>query len=155
MKQRIKEIVIQKHDAVFWLDKNGCWHNENGKFTHKKIIQHFHSCIRRDRQGYYLYQAHDTCIEKVYFPYEDQALFVFDVVQQNDITLVLNTQRQVKLNPHKLFVKNDCLYMRMGEETIKFAEQALMKIAPLLQEENSQYHIRLKDSDYRIPEFDD
>ena len=83
------------------------------------------------------------------------ALFVFDVIQQNDITLVLNTQRQVKLNPHKLFIKNDCLYMRMGDETIKFAEQALMKIAPLLEVEHNQYYIRLKESDYRIPALDD
>jgi hypothetical protein len=155
MKKKIKEIVIQKHDAVFWLDKNGCWQNENGKFRHKKIIHHFHSCIRRDRQGYYLYQANESYAEKVYFPYEDQALFVFDVIQQNDVTLILNTQQQIKLNPRQLFIKNDCLYMHMGEETIKFAEQGLMKIAPLLEEENNQYYIRLKDRDYKIPALDD
>ncbi len=154
MVKKIREIVIQKDDAVFWLDKNGCWRNENGKFRHKKIIHYFHSCIKRDRQGYYLYQVNENYAEKVYFPYEDQALFVFDVIRQNDVTLVLNTKQQIKLRPRKLFIKNDCLYMHMGEEIIKFAEQGLMKIAQLLEEENDQLYIRVKDRRYKIPAMD-
>jgi hypothetical protein len=151
MRKKIKEIVIQKEDAVFWLDKNGCWHNEQGKFRHKKIISYFHSCIRRDQQGYYLQQENTDYIEKVYFPYEDKALFVFDVLQRNALTLVLNTKLQVKLRPRKLFITNDCLYMHRGEEIIKFAEQGLMKIAPLLEEEHDQMYIRIKGRRYKIP----
>ncbi len=154
MAKKIEEIVIQKDDAVFRLDKNGCWRNENGKFRHKKIIHYFHSCIKRDRQGYYLYQVNENYAEKVYFPYEDQALFVFDVIRQNDVTLVLNAKQQIKLRPRKLFIKNDCLYMHMGEEIIKFAEQGLMKIAQLLEEENDQLYIRVKDRRYKIPAND-
>ncbi len=154
MVKKIREIVIQKDDAVFRLDKNGCWRNENGKFRHKKIIHYFHSCIKRDRQGYYLYQVNENYAEKVYFPYEDQALFVFDVIRQNDVTLVLNAKQQIKLRPRKLFIKNDCLYMHMGEEIIKFAEQGLMKIAQLLEEENDQLYIRVKDRRYKIPAND-
>lgn len=154
MAKKIREIVIQKDDAVFWLDKNGCWRNENGRFRHKKIIHYFHSCIKRDRQDYYLYQVNENHAEKVYFPYEDQALFVFDVIRQNDVALVLNTKQQIKLRPRKLFIKNDCLYMHMGEEIIKFAEQGLMKIAQLLEEENDQLYIRVKDRRYKIPAND-
>jgi len=154
MTEKIKDIVIQKEDAVFWLDKNGCWRNQNGKFRHKKIIQYFHSSIKRDRHGYFLYQTNQAYTEKIYFPYEDQALFVFDVIRLNDISLVLNTKQQIKLNPCKLFIKNDSLYMRRGEEIIKFAEQGLMKIAELLDEENDQLYIRIKNQRYKIPEVD-
>ena len=155
MPKKIKEIVIGKEDAVFWLDKNGHWNNENGKFRHHKIIHYFHSCIQRDRQGYFLYQENENYVEKVYFPYEDQALFVFDVIEPDDVILVLNTKQRIKLNPCKLFVKNDCLYMHMGKEIIKFAEHGLVKIARYLEEKSGQLHIRVKDRSYKIPAIED
>jgi hypothetical protein len=154
MSEKMKEIVISQDEAAFWLDENGCWQNENGKFRHKKIIHHFHSCIKRDRQGYYLYQENGNTAEKVYFPYEDQALFVFNVILQDDVTLVLNTKNQIKLKPRKLFIKNDCLYMHLDEEIIKFAEQGLMKISRLLEEENEQLFIRIKNRRYKIPSLE-
>lgn len=150
MVKKIKEIVIPQEEAVFWLDKNGCWNNANGKFQHKKIINYFHSCIRRDQNGYYLYQENENFKEKVYFAYEDQALFVFDILRENDVTLVLNTKKHVKLKPRNLFVRNDNLYMHMGEETIKFAEQGLMKIAHDLEDEDGQLYIRSKNRRYKI-----
>jgi hypothetical protein len=116
-----------------------------------KIIRYFHTCIRRDRLGYYLYQAYENFAEKVYFPYEDQALFVFDVIAQDAVTLVLNTGRQIKLKPRKLFIKNDCLYMQAGEEIIKFAERGLMKIAQLLEQEKDRLFIRVNNRRYRVP----
>jgi hypothetical protein len=155
MTEKNKEIVIKQDQAVFWLDANGCWQNENGKFRHQKIIDYFHSCIKRDRQGYYLYQENGSRAEKVYFRYEDQALFVFNVIRQDGVILVLNTKKQIKLKPRKLFIKNDGLYMHMGEEIIKFAEQGLMQIAPLLEEENDQLFIRIKDRRYAISAKDD
>ena len=154
MTKKIKEITVGKEDAVFWLDKNGCWHNDNGKFRHKKIIQYFHSCIRKDQLGYYLYQENGDYAEKVYFPYEDQALFVFDVISQDSITLVLNTKEQVRLKPRKLFTKNDSLYMQMGGEIIKFAEQGLIKIARYLEDDNDRLYIRIKGRRYKIPAMD-
>ena len=155
MIEKKKEIVINQDQAVFWLDANGCWQNENGKFRHQKIIDYFHSCIKHDRQGYYLYQKNGRHAEKVYFRYEDQALFVFNVIRQDGVTLVLNTKKQIKLKPRKLFIKNDCLYMHMGEEIIKFAEQGLMQIAPLLEEKNGQLFIRIKGRRYAISAMDD
>ena len=155
MAKKIKKVVIPKAEAVFWLDKNGCWHNENGKFEHKKIIKYFHSCIKRDRHGYYLYQANADYAEKVYFPYEDQALFVFDVILQKDVILVLNTGRQIKLKPRKLFMRNDCLYMKHDRETVKFAEQGLFKIAQLIEEIDDRFYIRVKNRRYRIPARDE
>ena len=151
MAEKVKEVVIPQEQAIFWLDKNGCWHNANGKFRHKKIIDYFHACIQRDQNGYYLYQENENYTEKVYFPYEDQALFVFDVVRDKGIVLVLNTKKQIKLKPKNLFIKDDSLYMQMGSETIKFAEQGLMKIAQFLEDENDQFYIRYNDRRYRIP----
>jgi hypothetical protein len=145
------EIVIDKDKAVFWLDANGCWQNRHGKFRHQKIIRHFHSSIRRDRHGYYLYQENGSYVEKVYFHYEDQALFVFDVAQNREVELILNTRQHVKLRPQDLFIKEDNLYMQMGEETIKFVERGLIKISRLLQEENNQIYIRVYGRRYRLP----
>lgn len=151
MVNKIKENVIPKEEAVFWLDKNGCWRNAHGKFEHNKIIDYFHSCIKRDIGGYYLSQVNGDFREKVYFPYEDQALFVFDVIRQNEITLILNTKEQIVLDPQSLYIKDDNLYMRMSDETIKFVEHGLMKMAPLLEDEDGRFYIRLKNKRYRIP----
>lgn len=155
MTKKIKKIVIPREKAAFWLDKNGCWHNENGKFEHKKIIKYFHSCIKRDRYGYYLGQGNEHYTEKVYFPYEDQALFVFDVIVRDDVTLVLNTGRQVRLKPRKLFTDNDCLYMQLGGDIIKFAEQGLFAIARLIEESDNRLYIRVNRRRYRIPAKDE
>ena len=146
----MKTIEIPRDEAVFWLDGNGCWHNADGKFRHKKIIDYFHSSIQRDQKGYHLYQAHDHYIEKVYFRYEDTALFVFDVIIDNDILLVLNTKKRIRLEPQKLFIAGDKLYMHMDDEIIKFAEQTLMKIAPLLEEEGDGFFISINNRRYRI-----
>jgi len=151
MANKLKTIEITRDEAVFRLDGNGCWHNSDGKFRHKKIIDYFHTSIQRDQKGYHLYQAHDKYIEKVYFPYEDKALFVFDVIENTDIMLVLNTKKRTRLKPKKLFIENDNLYMQLGNEVIKFAEQGLMKIASFLEEEGDRLLIRSKNRRYRIP----
>jgi hypothetical protein len=150
MKKKHIEIVIPKETAVFWLDKNGRWHNVHGEFQHKKIIDYFHSSIQKDEKGYYLFQERGNLREKVYFHYEDTALFVVDLIKDNDITLILNTKRRVKLKPKNLFTRNDNLYMRMGKEIIKFAERGLMKISDLLEFSDEQYFIKIKTRRYRI-----
>jgi hypothetical protein len=150
MAKKLKKIVIPKENAVFWLDKNGDWHNEHGKFQHKKIIDYFHSAIKKDEDGYYLSQVGDDYMEKVYFHHEDGALFVFNVIKDSDIFLVLNTKKQIKLRPKKLFIKEDNLYMTQGEEVIKFTEHGLIKISDLLEYESDGYFIRIKDRRYAI-----
>ena len=150
MSKKHKEWIISKKDAVFWLDENGYWHNKHGKFQHKKIIDYFHSAIKKDKDGYYLSQVRDNFIEKVYFRHEDSALFVFDVIKAADVVLVLNTKRQIKLKPRKLFINDDSLYMTEGDEIIKFTEQGLMKISDLLEYEDDRYFIRVKGRRYAI-----
>ena len=150
MKEKLKEIVIPKERALFWLDKNGRWHNDHGEFKHKKIIDYFLSSIKRDKNGYYLGQRREGCTEKVYFCYEDTALFVVDLVIAKDIVLVLNTKKELKLRPRNLFIKNDNLYMKRGEETIKFSERGLMRISDFLQYDNNQYFIEVKSRKYKI-----
>ncbi len=150
MHKKTKEVVIPKEKAVFWLDKHGYWHNKFGKFEHKKIIDYFHTSIRRDDMGYFLSQMMDNVQEKVYFPYEDTALFAFNIIRNADIVLVLNTRRHVKLRPTKLSIEDDHLYMQLAREQIKFSEQSLLKISDLIEEENEQYFIRIKKRRYRI-----
>jgi len=152
MNQKRTEIVIPKDQAVFWLDKNGRWHNEHGEFQHKKIIAYFHASIHKDENGYFLFQQSENFKEKVYFHYEDTALFAIDLISKDDITLVLNTQKRIKLKPKKLWLRDDSLYMQCGGENIKFVERGLMKISDLLEFTNDQYFIKVKNRRYRIPQ---
>ena len=144
------EIVIPKENAVFRLDANGCWHNESGRFRNKKIIDFFHASIRKDAGGYFLFQNRDNCTEKVYFPYEDTALFVFDVILSDPITLVLNTGERLSLEPQKLFAQNDGLYVTVGEHRVKFTERSLMAISGLITFEDENYFIRQAGQRYQI-----
>jgi hypothetical protein len=73
-----------------------------------------------------------------------------DLIIDKDITLILNTKKQIKLKPRSLFIRDDNLYMRMGQETIKFAERGLMKISDLLEFRDEQYFIKVKNRSYRI-----
>jgi hypothetical protein len=146
-----KEIIISAEKAVFWLDKNGYWHNRHGAFEHKKIIAHFHASIRKDERGYHLCQSTDTYVEKVYFRYEDTALFVFHVIVDSPVTLVLNTGERFILNPRDLFIENDHLYLEHNGERIKFTERSLMKLSSLMDFDQDRYHIRINDESIPIP----
>jgi hypothetical protein len=149
-----RQIVISKKDAVFWLDKHGRWHNESGVFKHKKIIDYFHASIRKDTYGYYLFQTQGDCTEKVYFNYEDTALFAFDIILENDkITLVLNTRNKIRLQPLNLYIKDDNLYMKSNDDRIKFAERALIKISKHIDCEDGQYFLKVSDGRFLIKTF--
>ncbi len=144
------EIVIPREKAVFWLDGDGRWHNAHGPFQHKKIIDYFHSSIQKDQNGYYLFQETEERREKVYFRFDDTALFVFDVIQDDSLLLVLNTGERLPLRPEGLFVEDDALYFRRGEERIKFTQRCLMKISDRLEIRDDAYFIRIKNNRYRI-----
>ena len=139
MTDQLREIVIEKEDAVFRMDANGQWHNQHGRFQHKKVIEYFHTCIQKDDHGFYLTQERDNCIEKVYFPYEETAYFVFDVIAGDDITLVLNTRKRLQLDLDALCIKNDNLYVRLGEDIIKFTDRSMMKIAAFMEDREDGY----------------
>jgi hypothetical protein len=154
-KKETKEVVVPKEDAVFWLDAYGRWHNKHGVFEHKKIIGYFHSSIRKDADGYHLFQKHeDHTVEKVYFKYEDTALFVFDVKTEGDsdkIRLILNTKEEVALTPENLFVQNDNLYMDHAGHRIKFIDRAMMKLAHRFKCHQHRYCLELSGRIYDIP----
>jgi hypothetical protein len=151
-KKELPEHVIPKEKAIFWLDGRGFWHTAKGKFENQNIINHFHSCIRRDANGYYLQQEHREYREKVYFHYEDTALFVIHIIRNDDITLVLNTGKKVNLKPRRLFIIGESLYMMIGEERAKFTEEALLRITDYMEDEEGQFFIRVKGRRYKIPE---
>ena len=137
-----KEIVIPKEDAVFWMDAVGRWHNRHGPFEHAKIIDYFHSSIRKDELGYHLYQEKDGIHEKVYFKYEDTPLLVFDIeFNKQHIVLVLNTKKRMVLDPEKLIVRGDNLYVEDSEGWIRFAEKGLLKISECLEGDDNHYAI--------------
>jgi len=142
--------VITKDQAVFWLDRHGRWHNEHGPFEHNKIIAYFNAAIKRDKNGYYLYQEMEHGAEKVYFPYEDCVLFAVDLILEEPVKVVLNTGKQIKLMPRKLLIIENDLYMQAGEDRVKFIDRALMKISELMNFDDDQYYIKVGNRKYRI-----
>ena len=88
-------------------------------------------------------QNHGRIYEKVYFPYEETALFAVDVVWEPSARLLLNTGESIPLTPEKLFVRNDHLFCGRGDEIIKFSERALMAISPRLEQAQGGYVLNL------------
>ena len=146
--------TIPKEEAVFRLDKNGVWYHGDRKFENRKIIEYFHSMIKKDENGYFLKQEHRDFIEKVYFPYEETALFVFQVIAKDSLILVLNTGEKVRLEPEQLFIKNDHLYLRHDDQIAKFTEEAMFSLADAMEEEDGRYLIRFEGKEYPIPRGD-
>ena len=147
-------MIIPREKAVFRLDRNGVWYIESEKFSNQKIINYFHSIIKKDKDGFYLEQEHKHYIEKVYFPYEDTPLFVFHIVKTDAINLSLNTGKHIKLDPENLIIKNDNLYIKKDDDLIKFHENALVSLACYLEDADDQYFINLDGKRYLIPWMD-
>lgn len=139
----LTEVVISKENATFRMDGEGRWCNRHGRFEHKKIIDYFHRSIEKDADGYFLFQIRGDIREKVYFPYEETPLFVFDILFGTPTWMVLNTGRQVALDPEHLFVRNDRLYYQEKDALIKFTERCLMKAAGLMDEIDGRLMIRI------------
>ncbi len=152
MVKESKSIIIPKEEAVFWLDKNGIWHNEYGKIEHPKIIRHFNLSIQKDELGYHLSQITDEVEEKVYFPHEDTALFVMDIALENQFKLTLNTTERMPLDPEQLFTRNDSLYLQTPEHCIKFSQHALVKLSRHMEEIDGRFFLILNNTPHPIPE---
>jgi hypothetical protein len=143
-------LTIPREKAIFWMDGQGRWHNQHGPFEHKKIIDHFNASIARDSDGYYVNQENNGILEKVYFRYEDTALFIVDLVMSDPVKLVLNTSVQIELQPDAMLVSRDQLYIHSGDHRIKFGQRALMKISPMLEHRNDTYYICVNEKQYPI-----
>ena len=138
-KSNQQEIVVTRDEAVFWLDRNGHWHNEGGRIELKKVIHRFNLSIQKDINGYFLTQINCGKLEKVYFHYEDTALFAIDINKKEPITLRLNNGHCLPLYPEKLFVSGECLYTLINDDWIKFSERSLLKISSWIDYEKSPY----------------
>lgn len=154
-----KQIIIPREDSVFWMDKNGTWHNEHGRFEHPKIIHYFNRSIQKDDQGYFLSQTmdgnEDGVEEKVYFPCEDTAVFVVDLIvkdNEDTIDLVLNIGEKRCLDPKGLFIRDDSLFVQAPDHLIRFNQQSLVKLSSHLDETDQGLVLTLDSQVYRIPE---
>lgn len=145
-----KQIIIPREDAVFWMGKNGDWHNEHGKFEHPKIIKYFNASIKKDENGYYVHQETSEVEEKVYFSYEDTALFVVDVSVTQEICLMLNTSQILPLDPEQLFARDDNLYLQTPEHRIRFKDSALLKMSKFMEEKDGQLLFKLNGKTYPL-----
>ena len=153
--KKMNEVVVSKEDAVFWMDRFGRWVNEHGPFEHKKVIDYFNSCIHKDSNGYFVSQIRDDVYEKVYFRYEVTPLFVVDLVIGDKIELLMNTKKRITLKPDHLFVHNDDLFLKKGDEKIKFTDRALLKLSTHLEVEGEKYFFKMGDHRTEIPSGQD
>ncbi len=145
--QELEEYVIPREEAVFRMDSQGNWHNESGKITKSSIIRYFNNSIQKDENGFFVVQEIGDRREKVYFPYEETALFAIDLKFKSEgVILRLNTKKELLLNPHDLFVKGDNLYMDHEGGVIKFSERSLVKISKFLKYKDEHTYICLDDS---------
>jgi hypothetical protein len=145
-------VTIPPEKAVFWMDGQGRWHNRHGPFEHKRIIRHFNASIERDVDGYFVTQENNGIREKVYFMYEDTALFVVDVVLSDPVKLLLNTSARIDLEPDAMTISGDQLYIHSGSHRIKFTQRALMKISRMMDYRDPVYYIRVNEQEYSIGE---
>lgn len=143
-------LTIPPEKAVFWMDAQGRWHNRHGPFENKKIIDHFNASIERDQDGYYVAQENNGIREKVYFRYEDTALFIVDVVMSDSVKLVLNTSAQIVLQPDAMIISGDQLYIRSGVDRIKFSQRALLKISRMMEFKGEMYYICVNGRKYPV-----
>jgi hypothetical protein len=124
-------------------------------FRNRRICDHFHAAIRRDAAGYHLRQELPDRVEKVYFPYEDTALFVVQVALGDPVELTLNTRRRVALDPALLFVRGESLYLTLEGERVKFTERAMLSLAEAMEFTPEGYAIRTGERVHPIPELPD
>lgn len=150
----LKEVVIPKENAVFWMDGRGHWHNRHGRFEHKRIIDHFNRAIRRDDGGYYVTQDRGDIREKVYFRFIDTPLFVVRVLLPPPLRLVLNTGDDMRLDPSALFVEADQMYLQRDDERIKFTARALVALAPFLEENGDGLILNIEGRRWPIADHD-
>ncbi len=151
MTDKHREVVITKEDAVFWMDGNGRWHNQHGQFEHKKVVAYFNRSIGYDADGYFVGQTRGDVVEKVYFRYQETALFAVDIFQNGDIRLLLNTGKQIPLDPQQLIIRNDCLFMRLEDQLIKFTDRSMMKLSEQLDDLKDGLAIHLNGVRHVIP----
>ena len=154
MNKAKKKIIISKEDAVFWMDKTGAWCNEHGKFEHPGIIKYFNASIKKDKNGYFVQQKTENSEEKVYFSYEDTAIFVVGIRFENDITLILNNGDSIILDPAKLYTAEDGLFAKTADHLIKFNTGTLLKISTYLNEvKKGDLFFEWKENSYQVQKF--
>lgn len=152
-KNNIKERVVLKEEAVFWMDGRGRWCNRYGPFEHPKIIAYFNSAIGKDDGGYFVQQIIDGLREKIYFRYEGTPLFVVDVMEQDPIILVLNTGRSIELDPERLLIQNDYLCVDMGDDYAQFSEKMMMRMANWIHYDRNRTFFCRNQTRVEIPEY--
>ncbi len=154
----LKQIIISKEDAVFWMDKQGEWQNDHGTIEHPRIIKYFNSCIRKDDTGYFVHQKTENTEEKVYFSYEETAVFVIGIKFENDVILVLNIGDSIILDPANLYTADDSLFAKTEDHLIKFNTGTLLKISKYLNEKNEgeegQLSFEWKENSYPVQKLE-
>jgi hypothetical protein len=152
MNDNLPVVEISADHAVFWMDERGRWCNEYGPFENPRIIDRFNRALRCDRKGYFVTQERDGLREKVYFHYVDTPLTARDIRGRPPQTLVLNSGRHLPLDPSALYILKDTLFMRSGDERIRFSERAMVRLAPFLKETARGPAVRMGGQWYFISE---
>ena len=71
---------------------------------------------------------------------------------RDPVRMELNSGEIVEVKPDLLFIHDDQLFHRYGEEIVKFSESALMQISRYIDSDADGYLLRWMGSTYRLKE---
>jgi hypothetical protein len=123
----------------------------HGPFQHRKLIQYFNAAIRKDADGFFVEQERGDVHEKVYFRCGETAFFAVDVTVGSALTVLLNTGERVSLEPEKLYIENDALFMQHQDTCIKFTDRCMMMLSGYIQEIDGACYFQFNDKKSLIP----
>ena len=103
--------------------------------------------------GYFVAQERDGLFEKVYFNYNITPIFALDLLPGSPDRLLLNTGKVITLEEEHLFIKDDCLYLKQGDEWIKFSERVMFKLADRIKYDGNAYQVLKGATWHPIHEF--
>jgi hypothetical protein len=152
--------IVPKQESRLVLAADGTWRHDGERASHARLSRFLHGCIRRDESGaYYLHNAFvsesgATLEEHVYFEVEDTALFVRSATVDGGapgLAVELNTGEHAQSDEESLSVGPDgVLSCEVRGERARFGREAMVKLEPLLGEDERGYFLVAGDRRLRI-----
>ncbi|MDZ7579732.1 MAG: hypothetical protein U5R30_03670 [Deltaproteobacteria bacterium] len=100
--------------------------------------------------GIFYVKTGAIALKRFIFPMRTRRCLFLRLTLSRMAQSVKNTGKRLSLEPRKLYVQNDSLYVADGEQRVKFTERSLMAISGLMTFENENYFITQAGRKYPI-----
>ena len=142
------------------IDKEGNWYYQGAPIINKKIYLHLNQCLDRDSSGRYILSMEG---ERCYLEVEDTPFVIQEVAggeqaegNETPLTLKINDGTEETLDARTLRVgKDNVLYCKIkgGKFEARFLRSAYYQLARFLEQEGSDYYLRVGDSRIRLEQL--